>query len=239
MGHPIPSRPTVLLFDVDGTLVSTAGAGRRAIERTFAEIYGREDACRSFRFDGMTDLGIMRLALKALGLEPTAEAAQEIFRVYVTVLEDEVRRADRDRYRVHRGIREAIARSHELGLGVGLGTGNIREGARLKLERVSLFDQFAFGGFGNDSEDRVELIRLGADRGAALLGLPRSECRVVIIGDTPKDVAAARAIGAESVGVGTGSFSPADLLQSGATYAFADLGAPGALEALTLGTSAG
>jgi phosphoglycolate phosphatase len=235
MARLIPSRPTVLLFDVDGTLVSTAGAGRRAIERTFAEIYGREDACRSFRFDGMTDLGIVRLALQALGREPTAEAQQEIFRVYVKVLEDEVRLADRERYRVHRGIREAIARSHELGLGVGLGTGNIREGARLKLERVGLFDQFGFGGFGNDSEDRVELIRLGAERGALRFGLPRDECRVVVIGDTPKDVAAARAIGAESVGVGTGNFSPAELVQAGATFAFPDLGAPGALEALTLG----
>jgi phosphoglycolate phosphatase len=239
MARSIPARPTVLLFDVDGTLLSTAGAGRRAIERTFAEIYGREDACRSFRFDGMTDLGIVRLGLGALGLEPTADAAQEIFRIYVKVLEEEVRLADRDRYRVHRGIRDAIARAHELGFGVGLGTGNIREGARVKLERVGLFDQFAFGGFGNDSEDRVELIRLGAERGALRLGVPRDECRVVIIGDTPKDVAAARAIGAESVGVGTGSFSPAELLESGATFAFPDLGAAGALEALTGARSAG
>ena len=238
MVRQVPARPTVLLFDVDGTLVSIAGAGRRAIERTFAEIYGREDACRSFRFDGMTDLGIVTLALRALGREPTAEAAQEIFRVYVTVLEEEVRLAD-ERYRVHCGIREAIALSRELGLGVGLGTGNIREGARLKLERVGLFEHFAFGGFGNDSEDRVELIRLGAERGAALLGLPRDECRVVIVGDTPKDVAAACAIGAESVGVGTGSFSPAELVRSGATFAFPDLAAPGALEALTLGRRAG
>jgi phosphoglycolate phosphatase len=239
MAPLIPSRPTVLLFDVDGTLVSTAGAGRRAIERTFAEIYGRGDACRSFRFDGMTDFGIVRLALKALGLEPTAQAAQEIFRVYVKVLEEEVRLADAGRYRVHPGICEAIARCRELGLAVGLGTGNIREGARVKLERVGLFDQFAFGGFGNDSEDRVELIRLGAERGALRLGLRRDECRVVVIGDTPKDVAAARAIGAESLGVGTGSFCPAELLGSGATFAFPDLEAPGALDALTLGEPAG
>src|SRR5687767_5274768 len=97
------------------------------------------------------------------------------------------------RYRVHAGIRESL--DHLAGLtevALGLGTGNIREGARLKLERVDIYSPFAFGGFGCDHEDRVQLIRRGAERGAQKLGLPMSECRVVVIGDTPKDVAAAK-----------------------------------------------
>ena len=115
---------------------------------------------------------------------------------------------------------------------VGLGTGNIREGARIKLERVGIYDRFAFGGFGCDAEDRTELIRRGAKRGADRLGANRDRCRVVVIGDTPKDVAAAQAIGAECVGVGTGSFSAEQLLAAGARRAFSNLAAAEAREAV-------
>jgi phosphoglycolate phosphatase-like HAD superfamily hydrolase len=114
----------------------------------------------------------------------------------------------------------------------GLGTGNVIEGARLKLEHVGLFEHFGFGGFGSDHELRVELIRVGAERGAQQLGRKREECRVVVIGDTPKDIDAARGIGAESLGVGTGSFSVTQLREHGATHAFDDLSTPGALAAL-------
>jgi phosphoglycolate phosphatase-like HAD superfamily hydrolase len=102
----------------------------------------------------------------------------------------------------------------------------------LKLERVGLFDQFSFGGFGCDAEDRVELVRIGAKRGAAILGQPLERCRIVVIGDTPKDTAAARALDAQCIGVGTGSYSPEQLLAEGATHAFADFTAPGAVSSL-------
>jgi len=97
----------------------------------------------------------------------------------------------------------------------------------VKLSRVGIYDRFAFGGFGCDHENRVELIRCGAQRGAELFGRSPRDCRTVVIGDTPKDVAAAQGIGAESIGVGTGQFSAADLLASGATFAFPDLSHPG------------
>ena len=113
-----------------------------------------------------------------------------------------------------------------------LGTGNIREGARIKLDRVGLFARFGFGGFGCDDEDRTALLRRGAERGADSLGLTLEEVRVVVVGDTPKDVAAAHGIGAESVGVGTGSFTAEALVGAGATCAFASLGVPGALQAV-------
>jgi phosphoglycolate phosphatase len=82
---------------------------------------------------------------------------------------------------------------------------------QIELSRVGLHERFAFGGFGSDHETHSELIRIGAERGAALLGAPLSACRVVVIGDTPKDIAAARAVGAESLAVATGSFSTAAL----------------------------
>jgi len=226
-------RPTVLLFDIDGTLVTTGGVGRRALERVFEELFGRPDALAHVRLDGMTDWAIVRHGLAAVGAPTSAEEIARVLAGYVKVLEDEVWRADPARYHLHRGMAEALELAAERPeVALGLGTGNIQEGARVKLTRVGVYHRFRFGGFGSDHEERVELIRRGAERGAALLGAPMPECRVVIIGDTPKDVAAAKGIGAECVGVGTGSFTPEQLRAAGADAAFQDLGEPGAVEAV-------
>jgi phosphoglycolate phosphatase-like HAD superfamily hydrolase len=115
---------------------------------------------------------------------------------------------------------------------VGLGTGNIERGARIKLERVDLNPRFGFGGFGCDAEDRGELLRIGAERGAARLGVARAACRVVVIGDTPLDIAGARAIGAEAFAVATGAADPATLSAAQPDHLFESLAAPGAIPAL-------
>jgi phosphoglycolate phosphatase-like HAD superfamily hydrolase len=180
----------------------------------------------------MTDRLIARQALTILGVEPTDAAIDDILAVYVRLLDVEVARADAALYRLHTGIAEALDVAHRHGTGVGLGTGNVREGARIKLSRVGIFERFAFGGFGSDAEDRASLIRHGAERGAKHVKAPLAECRVVVIGDTPKDVDAARSIGAESLGVGTGGFSAAELSEHGATHAFPSLASAGALEAM-------
>jgi phosphoglycolate phosphatase-like HAD superfamily hydrolase len=224
-------RPTVLLFDVDGTLVTTGGAGRRALELAFERVHGRGDAC-GFSLAGMTDRAILRQGLSAIGAEPTEDGIDRMIDTYLDALRVEVARVDSGRYRVHPGVERAIAAAKAAGLAVGLGTGNLREAARIKLERVDLYRHFDFGGFGSDAEDRAKLVRCGAERGAVHLGRPLGECRVVVIGDTPKDVAAARGIGAESVAVATGEFSADSLAACGATYTFGDLSADGALEAL-------
>jgi phosphoglycolate phosphatase len=229
-------RPTVLLFDIDGTLVTTGGAGRRAISRAFEKLHGRYDACESFSLSGMTDRAIVRKALSLIGVEVTPEAIDALIECYLAFLNEEVQRAEARSYFVHAGMREAVAEARSRsGVAVGLGTGNVRQGARVKLERVGIYDQFAFGGFGCDHEDRVELIRHGASSGAKLLGAPLAECRVVVIGDTPKDVAAAKGIGAVCIGVGTGPYKAEALLQAGADFAFQDFTAQGAMEALLLG----
>jgi phosphoglycolate phosphatase-like HAD superfamily hydrolase len=225
------SRALVLLFDIDGTLITTGGAGRVAIEQTFFTRYGKKDVFKDISFAGMTDPAILRAGFRALGREPIEGEMIEVLETYVQVLEDVVKAADN--YRLHTGIEAALARAdQEANCAIGLGTGNIREGARVKLERVGIYHRFAFGGFGSDHEERPELIRIGAERGAQALGRPRRECRVVIIGDTPKDVDAARAIGAESIGVATSAYTKDQLLASGASYAFSDLSEPGAIEAL-------
>jgi phosphoglycolate phosphatase len=223
-------RPTVFLFDIDGTLVSTGGAGRRAIVRAFVERVGSA-AGIDFTFAGMTDRAIVRLGLERASLPCHEVAIAAVLESYVRALESEVAAAEG--FLVHEGVMEALAAAAGWSrCALGLGTGNIRDGARLKLGRVGLFERFSFGGFGCDAEDRAELLRVGARRGAALLGAPLGACRVVVIGDTPKDVAAAQAIGAEAIGVGTGPYSAEELLACGAAKAFRHLNEPGAIEAL-------
>ncbi|MFO0594018.1 MAG: HAD family hydrolase [Myxococcaceae bacterium] len=222
--------PTVLLFDIDGTLITTGGAGRRAIDRAFGELHGDPSACSQFSFSGMTDRAIARQGLSTLGKPHDDAAIDALLAVYVRALAEEVQKTPADKYRVHPGMHEAIAAGLERGMAVGLGTGNVKEGARIKLERVGLYAHFSFGGFGDDHELRPELIRAGAERGKAKLGV--REARVVVIGDTPKDVSAAQAIGAESVAVATGGHKLEELRACGATWAFGSLADAGALQAV-------
>ncbi|HWZ87250.1 MAG TPA: HAD family hydrolase [Polyangiaceae bacterium] len=225
-------RPTIALFDIDGTLIVTGGTGRRSVNRAFGKLHGRSDACDSFGFDGMTDRLIARTGLEAIGVEASPEAIDAWLAEYLLALADEVARADGARFRLLPGMSEAISACLEAGMAVGLGTGNVREGARIKLERVGVHHHFRFGGFGCDAEARPEVIRLGAERGARALGVPLAECRVVVIGDTPRDVHAADSIGAECIAVATGSYSVEQLRASGARHTFADFSEPVALSAL-------
>jgi phosphoglycolate phosphatase-like HAD superfamily hydrolase len=232
------ARPTILLFDIDGTLITTSGVGRRAIERSFILHYGRDDMLRDVHFGGMTDRAIARAGLAALGEPvegPAAEGAIDaLLERYVDVLVEEV--AGEGSVRLHPGVLATLdALADRAGIAIGLGTGNIRAGARVKLGCVGIFERFAFGGFGCDHEDRAELLRIGSARGAAALGMPAAGCRVVVIGDTPRDIAAARAIGAESVAVATSSFGRAELIAAGASHVFDDLTAPEVLATLVPG----
>jgi phosphoglycolate phosphatase-like HAD superfamily hydrolase len=225
------ARPTVLLFDVDGTLLTTPGCGRRALERAFAALHGAHDVLRDVRFDGMTDRAIVRAGLIRLGQPESAEAIDAVLDAYVPYLEEEI--AGTPGLALHRGVGELLSGLEDRpGIALGLGTGNIRPGARAKLQPLGIFERFRFGGFGCDHEDRAEILRLGAERGAALLRESVDACRVVVIGDTPRDVAAARAIGAECVAVGSASYACEALLASGATRAFASLADAGVLEAV-------
>ena len=212
-----------MLWDIDGTLMSSSGAGRRAIERAFATRYGRHDVL-DFPFDGMTDPVIFRRGLSGLGLDPhTPDAAFEsLVELYLVHLREAC--SAPDGFRVHDGIAECLGGLSERdGFAVGLGTGNVERGARIKLARVGLDQHFSFGGFGSDHGDRASLLAIGADRGAARLGVARERCRVVVIGDTPKDIAAARSIGADCVAVATGSYSVERLAEHAPTVAVGSL----------------
>jgi phosphoglycolate phosphatase len=221
-------KPTVLLFDVDGTLVTTCGAGRRAIERAFELRHGTKEIL-NFSFGGMTDKAIVRDALLALGRPPVPESEleremEEMLRFYLEVLAEEVART---RIRIHDGMERALDMADaRKDVALGLGTGNIRKGAEIKLGCVGIYHRFSFGGFGDDSIDRPTLLMAGARRGADKLGYSIEDCRIVVIGDTPKDIAGAKAIGAESIAVATGMHDIAELKQCEPTAAFENLGDP-------------
>ena len=197
---------TLYLFDVDGTLVTTDGAGRRAYEAAFASEFGSADGLLDFSFAGLTDPILVRRGLEAAGYEPNSEALESMFDAYLARLSEELDRVDS--YCVHPGVYDLL--EHLNGrerIGLGLGTGNLERGARLKLEPAELNDYFTFGGFGSDAESRADLLRAGARRGATQLDADLEACRVVVIGDTTRDIDAARAIGAECVAVTTGGAS--------------------------------
>jgi len=201
------ARPTIALFDIDGTLISCGGAGRAAMERAFAERLGRSDV-GSFNYGGMTDRAIVRAATVAAGRHDDDAILDELLGQYLAHLEVELQR--QERFRVLPGVVELLdALVTHAHVAIGLGTGNLETGARLKLHRGGLWHRFAFGGYGSDHEDRGRLLAAGASRGAAKLGVP--DARVVVIGDTPRDIHAARAIGAEVIAVATGGFGKSEL----------------------------
>jgi phosphoglycolate phosphatase-like HAD superfamily hydrolase len=220
--------PTVLLFDIDGTLISTGGAGRRAMEGAFDDVCGAGSArvLQGFSFAGMTDRAIVRTGLVATGVPASDEEIERridaLLEAYLVRIPVEV--ASNEGYRVMPGVTDVLAWLRTVDrVAIGLGTGNVRRGAMAKLARGALDSAFAFGGFGCDAEDRAALLHIGARRGADALGASVESCRVVVIGDTPKDVAAAGAIGAECIAVGTGGFAPDKLRDLGARAAFATL----------------
>jgi phosphoglycolate phosphatase-like HAD superfamily hydrolase len=229
-------RPTVILFDVDGTLVRCGGAGRAALRAALSDVYGPRDDVFPSDFGGRTDRALVREALSGLGMSGAGadveRAIDAVIARYLTRLEETLRAASE--YRVLPGVRELLGRIGDLAnVAVGLGTGNVRAGAFAKLARGGLAEAFTFGGFGCDAEARADLLNIGAERGARRLGVVRIACRVVVVGDTPRDVTAARAIGAECLAVATGGSSLGELDAAGATHTVAHLAEPSAFAALS------
>ena len=223
------SQPAVVLFDIDGTLITSGGAGRQAIILAFEQWLGRKDVTLDFSFAGMTDRLITRRGFECLGLPVDEPDIDAFLDVYLGILKSSVQTAST--YGIHPGMVEALEQlKREPNVALGLGTGNVEVGARIKLERMNLNAYFAFGGFGCDGEIRSDLIAAGIVRGRERLGAP--DAPALIIGDTPSDVQAAHANGARCLGVATGGATRAALEASGADAIVDNLGEPGALDLL-------
>lgn len=220
----------LFLFDLDGTLVSTGGAGLRALSRAFEALYGIDDVRGTVNCAGKTDPAIFNeVVRRRLDRDARPDECRAIGAAYLRFLEEEV--AKPPRTRVLAGVRAILDRlSRKSDCLVGLGTGNLEAGARIKLRDPDLNPFFRFGGFGSDAVNRPEVLRIGRRRAEAVAGASISSGNVYVIGDTPLDVLAAREAGFRSVAVASGKHTFEELSTAGAEFVFRDLTEASALE---------
>lgn len=213
----------LLLFDLDWTLIYTGGAGVRALNRAFEQIFRIPEAMKSVSPDGKTDPAICREMIQVhLNRLPKAGELEALCRGYLEHLAIEIPVSPG--YRVLPGIPallEALRPQTEVVM--GLGTGNLEEGARIKLARADLMKYFSFGGYGSDAEARPDVLRTGVRRGESLAGHAFAPREVVVIGDNIRDVQAGKAIGATTVAVASGPMSTEELAKTKPDYLFQNL----------------
>lgn len=231
----------LILFDIDGTLVSTQGAGSRAVRRALLEVYGETGPIDSYDFHGRTDPQIVRELLRLAGLEDAAIDARldELWVAYLEGLEHELGHPDANA-RTLPGVVPLLDALHETRDDlVALLTGNIEPGARLKLSAVDLWQRFDFGAYGSDHERRDRLPAVAQRRALERTGLEFRGRDIVIIGDTPFDVTCGQALGVWTVAVATGRHTPRELEEAGADVVFEDLSDTAAVvEAIAGGAAA-
>ncbi len=219
------SQAKLILFDIDGTLVDTGGAGARSWAWAFEHLFGRSADIGRYSKSGMTDPAIARATFtQVMEREPTGGELTRLMASYQSVLPDYV--ASSEGYRVLDGVRELLERLTHTGVLLGLTTGGLEAAAHAKLGRGRLNHFFLVGGYGSDSEDRLELTRAAMLRGERMLDGPIDPSEVLVVGDTPLDIAAAEGVGAVSVGVASGRYGVKELRAAGADHALASLAEP-------------
>src|SRR5881397_1370236 len=225
----------LVLFDIDGTLLWTDGAGRRAIHGALLAEAGTAGPIGTYRFDGKTDPQIVRELLTLAGHRDAEDEVriQAVCRRYLGLLAAELAKPAQAT-RLMGGVAQLLAalEPHEQAgrALVGLLTGNLEAGAALKLRSAGLDPaRFRVGAYGSDSHRRADLPALAAERAAALTGRRFAGADVVILGDTPEDVTCGRALGARALAVATGFYDVAALRAAGAARVFSDLANTGAV----------
>ncbi len=231
----------LVLFDIDGTLLSAAGAGRRAIHRALREVFGSTGP-DEYWFDGKTDRQIVRDLMRSDGhVDASIDSRMDaVLSRYVACLGDELR-DPRHPPRVHAGVPELLDALDDRGdVVLGLLTGNLEIGARAKLAAAGLdSSRFVVGAFGSDHESRPHLPALAQQRARERLGVDLPGSAIVIIGDTPADIACGQGIGARAIGVATGRYTVEQLGTCGAIAVFEDLAATAdVVAAITAGSGA-
>jgi phosphoglycolate phosphatase-like HAD superfamily hydrolase len=211
-----------VLWDIDGTLLVTGGAGAVAWQRAFEEQWGVEANIEEHTQAGMTDPEIAGIIFReVIGREGTDQERAAAIAGYLAHLEAAVEESSG--YRIMAGIEEALPRLAEQGVLQGIVTGNIEAAAQIKLARGNLNRYFQFGGYGSDSSDRTEVTRKALERGAAVLGSPLDPSQAISVGDTPRDITAGHAAGIRVVGVATGAYSVDQQREAGADWPIPDV----------------
>lgn len=200
----------LILFDIDGTLISAGGAGTRSLNKAFEEVLGIKDAFKNFEMAGKTDVQIIKEGLMLAGIEPEEALVNELIERYLCNLRIEINNNSKH---LKPGVKEFIEFVHrELKYPLGLLTGNLEKGARIKLEPFGLNQFFPIGAFGSDHEDRNQLLPIAVDRFYRTYNRYVDFHQCIVIGDTPRDVACAKPYGAKVIAVATGPY-PVEELQ--------------------------
>lgn len=221
------TRPVVVLFDVDETLVHTGGSGARSWMAAFDKLYGIPADIGEHSSAGETDPQVARATFNAvLGREPSDDELSRLYVQYLLHLAEDI--AISEGYRVLPGVEEILIRLSEAGVILGLVSGAMEGAARTKLVPANLNRFFVFGAYGSDSSDRTELTGLSIEK-ATRLHDRLTPSQVYVVGDTPHDMRATNASGAASVGVASGHYSVEELETAGGVHVLTSLeeGFPG------------
>jgi phosphoglycolate phosphatase len=211
-----------VLFDIDGTLVSTGGASDRAWHRALDELYGVEFDVGAHTGRGVPDPEVGRECLEQiLGREPTGRELRAAMRLRQRYLPEEVKTSPG--YKVEPGVVELLDALVDDGVLLGLTTGNTEAAAHTKLARAGLNHYFAFGGYGSDAADRTELTKTAVARARRLAAGTLGDEAIVSVGDTPRDVEAGHGAGIRVVGVASGEYGVDELREAGADWAIPSL----------------
>ncbi len=215
----------LVLFDIDGTLVSTGAAGADAMRLALAELSGIPDGFAGIEMSGKTDGAILREALSKHGVDAATVPVEMFYQRYIPYLRAALQETHRPR-RLMPGVTDvlnALAAQSEIVL--GLLTGNVALGAQLKLASFGIWHYFRLGAYGSDHSDRNALVPVAQQRAQALLGHHFTPERIYVIGDTPRDIACAHAHGARAIAVATGNYTVETLRRHQPEHCFEDLSA--------------
>lgn len=211
----------LLLFDIDGTLLTSGGAGERALRLAFRDRFGIDDDLSSIEIAGRTDSGIVRQMLTAHRLPTTPENIAAFLDGYLHHLAQEIPRTPG---RLLPGILPLLdALQPRADIVLALLTGNLARGAEIKLRHYGVWHYFEFGAFADDHHDRNQLGPFAQARAREQRGLEFPPERIFVLGDTPHDIACARAIGAKTIAIATGKFSRPELAEHAPDFLFDDL----------------
>jgi phosphoglycolate phosphatase len=212
----------LVLFDIDGTLIASGGAGEKAFARVCATEFNVPNGTQGIQFAGRTDPGIVREVFTKYRIETSQANFQRFFDSYVFWLDHLLAQTNGQ---VLPGVNHWIHNLNQLKERplIGLLTGNIRLGAQIKLSHYQLWDHFEMGGFGDDNEDRNVIARIARDRACEMLKRKLKGEEILVIGDTPLDIACGKAIEAKVLAVGTGKFTAQELAKHSPEWAVKNL----------------
>jgi phosphoglycolate phosphatase len=214
---------TLLLFDIDGTLLWAEGATHKAMTKTFQDIFKIQQSLESISFLGRTDPMLFKdMAVKLLGRPLTDVEYTEVAERYLALLPGELNALVS--FNLMPGIESLLSYlSKRSDIVMGLETGNIEPAAYMKLKRGGIDGFFSFGGFGSDSEDRTKIVRVGIERGRSLNHDIIPDENIFVIGDSPHDITAGKNRGIKTIAVGTGLVAKEKILETAPTYYLKDL----------------